>query len=728
VNRVDAINLTNASPLGQQSIGGSGISLSEFDLVVITGPNGSGKSTLAAALANPKGGVTVIGGDVSTWSGSAADGTAASLLIRSGSQLMGSFVSLGDALAAASGVARIREEKSLLKLLLNPRSDAQFGLACLMPAAAHEEDAELRRRIADYRAVEQRARDVIGVDQPMTLATYNEIGAEVARRLDSSWSAVAEVDQEVMRNAEAAVSPALKVIVGETRLLREIAAALELFDTAGAPRAIDQITDAEGRLSDQIRKAMELAPLAGDEAAPATEQWPARCRRFADQVDERVKKLKQDRQSLDMLGSIRHEAERWLAQHQSDDCPVCKSAIDHDRLLAELRGGGASERIAEIARALENLDAAATSLRLVAEEIEECIASVKRAQRVVAVLLKQWADAIKALDAACVAAVGWPEESVAMAEDLRAACARALGMPHWSGISADSVANAVEAVDGLRDKISDVKVTREERHADLHRNLPAAEVAFGQLGPLRELLLAREDLNTNRWMPCWEAAITDERKRRVIARWQTAVRERIAELEAKEDEAQRAVLDNSSVRIRFRSLLEATGHPLLEKAELGAESVTSEGVKIDTKGSRTRAGVCLPALSEGCRVIVNLAAFIAVSGHVCDGQQHQAGWLVLDEPTNALDAKNRSEVAKYLGGLSTELMPRQMFITTFDEEFRDELVAAAKASGRRVLLIELPEWTGRRPVVPTLRPLQRCRDAGLIDVDRDPAILQERRR
>lgn len=727
MNKVCAINLTNSVPLGQQSIGGPGFSLSEFDLVVITGPNGCGKTTLATALANPKGGVTLVGGDEDRSPGSAVDGTEKSLLFRSGAQLMGPFVSLGDALAAASGVARIREEKSLLGLLLSTRSNAQFGLACLMHPSAPLESAELGRRIDDYFAAEQRVREVIGVDEPLTLATYNEIGAEVARRVGVTWPTLAAVSEIAMRDAEAAARPALKVIVGETRLLREIAAAHEVLDTAGASRAIDQIAVAEERLAEEIRKAMLMAPLAADEAVPATEQWPARCRRFAGRIDEQVKRLKEDRRGLDMLGSIRHEAEKWLSRHQPDECPVCDGAIDRDRLLAKLRGGGTSDRIVEIDRDVNRLDSEATSLRLVAQEIEVCIESATQAQRFVAVLLKQWVDAIKALDAACVAVVGWPKESVAMAGDLRERCAQTLDLPHWSRSCADSFVGAVKAVDGLREELAAVKSAREQRHADLNRNLPAAEVAFGQLGPLRELLLARERVNMERWMPCWEAAIADELKRRVIARWQAAVRELVMELEAKEDEARRTVLENPSVRSRFRSLCEATGHPMLAEAELGAESVTREGVTINTRDKRTRAGVCLSQLSEGFRVIVNLAAFIAVSGHVCDGQQHQAGWIVLDEPTNGLDAGNRRAVARYLGGLTADLMPRQMFITTFDEEFRDELVTAGKASGRRILLIELPEWTGRRPVVPTLSPIGRSHAADLIGARRSPTTLQESR-
>jgi energy-coupling factor transporter ATP-binding protein EcfA2 len=704
VNKVDSIKLPKTSPLGAQTIGGGDTPLSEFDLVVITGPNGSGKTTLATALADVPHGVQVVGPDGSSITLGDGSDVAKSLLTRSGSELMGPFQSLKAALAAGSGVAAIRDDKQLLELLVAKRANAPFRIARFLPTAANAQDAELRRRIDDYLAVEQRAIKALESDRPLTRATFNEIGSEVALRLGLTWAAPAVVSDEAMRAAEEAVRPAAKVIVGEAQLLQAIATAIASLDAARAQQLIDQITTAEKNRAAEIQKAMALAPLAPDEAAPAPEQWPARCERFAAADETQITALKAERHALDMLGTIRQQAEEWISQHQSDHCPVCSQQVDRDRLVAELRAAaGTSERVAEIDRTTRELAARAVSFRRASEEITRRIDAVTQAQRGAGVQLAQWRQAVDAIEAACAAATNWDAEVVAVAGRIREACAACLGNPHWSGNGVDAVAGAGAIVGDLLATISAERRTRAEAAENARRNLAPAESAFRQLSPLRELLVAREALNTVSWEPRWESAITDELKRKVIKRWQDAVNELIAELDGQEEHAQRTILDNEQVMHRFRTLCTAARHPLIAQAQFDADSVTANGEQIDTKGSRTKAGVRLPELSEGFRVIVNLAAFIAVSGHVCVGQQHQAGWIVLDEPTNALDGRNRQEVAKYLGGLSTDLMPRQMFITTFEEEFVKELLAAAKMSGRKALCIELPEWTGNTPVTPTLK-------------------------
>jgi len=703
MNKINAITLSATSPLGRQTIGGGQTQLRDFDLIVITGPNGSGKTTLAAALADVPNGVQVASPDGSP---AELDGKAdieVKLLKRSGADLMGPFASLGDALAAASGMARIREERSLLSRLISDRTNAPDKLANLMPTAASAQDAEIGRKIADYLEVEERAVAAIGIDRPLTLGTFNEIGREVAERLRLTWREPTTVSDEAMRAAEDAVRPEARVIVGDVAVRNAIDTALAGLATSGASQVIKKVKDAEDALQDAIQKAATLAPLAPDESAPSSEQWPARCERLADVDDKQVGTLNEERGSLDMLGTIRKQAEQWLSQHESDDCPVCKGRIDRDRLLAELRAAaGASERIDEIDVEIGKLTDQASTRRRAAQAIKGCIETVTQAQRGVVVLLKQWSDAIDALKTACMPASGWDAEIVVSANGVREACEKCLASAHWSGSGVEAVNGAVAIVGDLVAAIKAVKKTREDTEKTAKANLAPAESAFGRLRPLRELLVARQELNAASWEPRWESEITDGLKREVIGRWETAVKELVAELEAAEGEAQQRILGDEQVKERFRSLCAAARHPLLRNAVVSEDSVKSGGEDIDTEGDVRRKR--LPQLSEGYRVIVNLAAFIAVSGHVCDGQQHQAGWIVLDEPTNALDAKNRSEVAKYLGGLSTELMPRQMFITTFEQDFVTELLEAAKQSGRRTLVIELPEWTGAVPVTPTVTP------------------------
>ncbi len=700
MNKVDAIRLAADSPLGEQTIGGGGTRLSEFDLVVITGPNGSGKSTIAEALCDFKAGVSVASQDRGSAGLDTPGAVEKSLLVRTGAQLMGPFASLEAALASGSGVTRVRDDKRLLQLLVAERSNAPYRLDRFVSKATSIEDADLLRAINDYLAVETRAANAVGVGRPLTLATYNEIGSEVAGRLGVEWPICTQVDEQGMRLGEEAVSPRARVISGEAELLGAISPAIAALDGKDSDSIVLELSDADQSLRNEVENAEALAPLAADEAAPRPGDWPVRCERLAAAEDERVADLGAKRQALDLLGTIRRQAEQWIADHEADQCPVCRGDIAREHLLSELRdhhGGG--ERTAEIDREIEACMARAVSLRSAASALRQSLKQVAESKLEATRFLARRQGSVKELLENCQSATHWHPEIEKASRIVREACEGCLESSHWSGDNIEAVREAVREIAGLVDRITAVKVDREERAESARRDLKPAESAYRQLGPLRELLVAREALNARAWEPRWEAAAADERKRVVIERWKKAVQELIDELGHAEEQAQREILENEHVKARFASLCRASGHPLLVEAEFDERRVTADDEAIETVAGNGRVAM----LSEGCRVIVNLAAFIAVAGHVCDGQQHQAGWIVLDEPTNALDAKNRREVAKYLGGLTTELMPRQMFVTTFEDDFVKELVTVAKASGRRTLVVQLPAWTGSVPVTPTLR-------------------------
>ncbi|MFM7806860.1 MAG: hypothetical protein ACKPEA_02885, partial [Planctomycetota bacterium] len=119
-------------------------------------------------------------------------------------------------------------------------------------------------------------------------------------------------------------------------------------------------------------------------------------------------------------------------------------------------------------------------------------------------------------------------------------------------------------------------------------------------------------------------------------------------------------------------------------------------------GSRVSAGGedRSKALSEGQTVLANIAAVIAVVGKVCGSAAHRPGWIVFDEPTNGLDEASRDAVADYLGGITTQDLPGQIVVTTFDRPFADRLIAEARRNGRRIRHIELPDFVPGRPVQP----------------------------
>ena len=218
---------------------------------------------------------------------------------------------------------------------------------------------------------------------------------------------------------------------------------------------------------------------------------------------------------------------------------------------------------------------------------------------------------------------------------------------------------------------------------------------FNQLAPLRDLLLARKRLNETVWGPTWEQDQVNESRRAVVNTWIKAARELREEKTDAKGEVQNRVLTDPGVEERFNRLIKAAPHPFFRDATFEGDGINNNAEQVQGK------------LSEGFRVIINLAAFMAVTGYVRDEAEHQAGWIVLDEPTNGLDPTNRCAVATYLGGLDSNDMPRQMFVTTYDDEFRSKLINAALASRRRVLEISLEAWSGHSETAITLTPREQ---------------------
>ena len=239
-------------------------------------------------------------------------------------------------------------------------------------------------------------------------------------------------------------------------------------------------------------------------------------------------------------------------------------------------------------------------------------------------------------------------------------------MPRWLPLG--RLQRAGEAATRFHGALSQCRKDRDQAAAKAQAALGPATRLFNQLAPLRDLLLARKRLNETVWGPTWEQDRVNESRRAVVNTWIEAARERREEKTDAEGEVQNRVLADPGVEERFNRLLEAAPHPFFRDATFVGNGINKNAERVDDK------------LSEGFLVITNLAAFMAVTGYVCDGAEHQAGWIVLDEPTNGLDPKNRCAVATYLGGLTANEMPRQMFVTTFEDGFRTELINAAVAS------------------------------------------------
>ena len=696
MKRVTAVTLQADSPLGHHCIGDDH-SLADYDLVVITGPNGAGKTTIVEALCDVPKGVTV-----ADCQGNPAELTkkeiTPSLLVRSGRELMDPFKSMKDALARASGIRRIREEGVLLDALLTTRGNAKYGLDRHKPSGETQRPQAVDGAIRDYRAAEQAVAPGELPSHPLTLATYNRFGHETARHLNREWIDIASVDEAAMRESESSVQPEHTVEHGGPTLDGAIAKALSGL-TIDVDTLQGRVLDHEASLKNGVTEAQTLAPLAGDEQEPNASGWAERCRRLARDRIRAANEKTERRKTIDRLNALRRDALTWLeAQEDTQDCPVCDQSIETEKLkhrLAAAPDDGDNE-VTRLTSEAEDLTESARKLKDAADEIDRCLEEVKRQLQLVQTRIEGWQEIASDFLGASTPAVDWAEGVRATAVSLRNS---ANGLDSdLKGLDATLSASkrlqrAGEAATGFHGALSQCHKARVQAADEAQAALGPATRSFKQLAPLRDLLLARKRLNETVWGPTWEQDRVNESKRSIVNTWIKAARELREEKTDAEGEVQNRVLADPGVEERFNRLLEAAPHPFFRDATFVGNGINKNAEQVHDK------------LSEGFLVITNLAAFMAVTGYVCDGAEHQAGWIVLDEPTNGLDPTNRCAVARYLGGLTANEMPRQMFVTTFEDGFRTELINAAVASRRRVLEISLEAWSGNSAATaPTLTP------------------------
>ena len=699
MKRVKVIALQPECPLGNQCIGDDH-SLADYDLVVITGPNGAGKTTIVDALCDVKNGVKVADGQDNPAELTEKE-IARSLLVRSGRDLMGDFQSMEDALARASGIRRIQEEGVLLDLLLNTRGNAKYGLDRLKPNGETERPQAVKGAIADYRTAEQANVQGELPPHPLTLATYNKLGHDIARRLNREWTDIESVDEAEMRERELSVQPEHTVEPGGPELDGAIAKALSSLRIDDIDTLQGRVVAHEASLKDGIAKAQSLAPLAGDEQEPIESGWAERCRRLATDQNRVANEKTERRKAIDRLNVLRRDALTWLeSQEDTQDCPVCEQSIETEKLkhrLAAAPDDGDNE-VTRLASEAEDLTESARELEDAADEIDRCLEDVKRQLQLVQTCIDGWQEIALLFLRQSTPAVDWAEGVRATADSLRNS---ATGLASdLEGLDATLSASkrlqrAGEAATGFHGALSQCRKDRDQAAAKAQAALGPATRLFNQFAPLRDLLLARKRLNETVWGPTWEQDRVNESRRAVVNTWIEAARELREEKTDAEGEVQNRVLADPGVEERFNRLLEAAPHPFFRDATFEGDGINNNAEQVQGK------------LSEGFRVIINLAAFMAVTGYVRDEAEHQAGWIVLDEPTNGLDPTNRCAVATYLGGLDSNDMPRQMFVTTYDDEFRSKLINAALASRRRVLEISLEAWSGHSETAITLTPREQ---------------------
>lgn len=704
--RVDAISTRTDPALGTMTVGDDRIRLSDFDLIVIVGPNGSGKSQLTECLRDPDKRLKVTGPAGETFD--PKRDAHAGLLSATSTTLLGKFADLSDALAMCAGVSRLKEEIELLsKLVPDRRGAGDLRLDSLLPQRDVEQSGDLQTALERLAAAERHADATVNPQRRYDLSSYNAIGRTIAEHLGKQWTTVTpEGGSAAMRlrmeEAEGAVRVDVRSLKGDQEASGALQRGISWYEGISRDMtARDAAVTHQRALSEATEQARTLlARVEGGNASHDANSEPfdliRRLEAACVQLENKRSELDSRIRALNALADVRSRAASYLKGCGDTQCPVCRTDVSREALIAQLLASDvSSDGYFETAAAeLNEVKASLNEATDVAKRLSTAHESVEQATAGLNAWSARWS---KALHDTADALQQRPDWDAAVRESLTHAAQLARSLrtrPEWSQPLPGSVQSIIDVARGLADACKDGETKLNRSRGELNRGVSEARELLPQLSALRDLVLAQITLNDIRWDANWQAHADDDVKCQVVARWQEAVKQMISERTARLRSLNDEILGDPGVVARFSRLLSDTRHPLLTAPKLGSHEVsdTAGGNSMPLTPAKSRDS----RLSEGYTVMVNLAALVAITGYVRDGQRHRAGWLLLDEPTNGLDEDNRKLVARYLGSLTTADMQRQIVVTTFDTEFARLLIDSARGQGnRRTIKVELPAWTGR---------------------------------
>lgn len=708
--RVDSLSTKPSPELGVMTVGGGSLPLSQYELIVIIGPNGSGKTSITECLHTLDGRLSLTRPNGETFD--PMRDAATELLYANSDTLLSSFRDMSESLAKCAGAARLREEVALLQKLVPTKVNVgKYRLDLLLPAQHDAMPSDVNAALDRLDDAERHADGTVGTQHRYDLASYNEIGVAIGMLLSKPWIPVEAGDvasmQKSMERSEAASRPEERMLGGLQDAVGSLDAckarceeiardtnAKECCNTARqeVAKAVGQARTALSYAGATIAIAHDASP---DRLAHALESACSELKRRQDELDSQIA-------AYDALANLRHMAHEYLTTCTDEQCPVCERAMPRVTLLSQLRHGESLSNTA-LSRAREEWRSVTDAYEGAASAkatLLQATASLATADRDLVAWRGRWHHRITTLAEDLRPHTDWDESVVNAVADATRELHTIATRPEWSSPpSAESVESIVSAMQELARTCTACEGKLSSLKASQNRGIDEADRLFPQLTALGDVLVAQASLNALRWEPRWQAHADHAAKVRALDCWKRAVKSAIADRTTRLSALHEEILGDPGVNNRFARLLRATGHPLLANPQLRPSEVTSSatGERLAWQMRRNES----PILSEGYTVLVNLAALIAITGHAQPGQAHRAGWLLLDEPTNGLDDGNRSRVAAYLGSLTVEDMPRQMFVTTFDESFAKDLISHARSKGRRrTLEVQLPPWNGRFVAAP----------------------------
>jgi DNA repair exonuclease SbcCD ATPase subunit len=315
-------------------------------------------------------------------------------------------------------------------------------------------------------------------------------------------------------------------------------------------------------------------------------------------------------------------------------------------------------------------------------ELDARVGTLGRARRTAEEAFERHRGTLRRLNESLRVATEWDPVVRGKAKDMSDAVARWLSAyPSGASVSAEV------DLDALAKRAHDAARELGARQSELSNRHAPLVSAFNHLERLGRLLRAREALNGFDHVVDLDERETAQRRDARREAWRRVLGEmKAARTQAAEEAGDRA-LSSDAIRERFTRLMGkfADIDPWLA-------GLSFDGRDAGTAGAANHGTTQITALSEGQTVLVNLAAALTVASVVAGKEDHLPRWVVLDEPTNALDRDAVRCVADYLGSLTLEDLPSQIFVATFDQEFAQRLQGGAARAGRRIRRIELDRF------------------------------------
>lgn len=686
--RIEEISLTSASPIGPAILRG----LAVADLVVVVGPNGAGKSTIVSALnavGHPPKHARLVCIDSP---GGAGREVKAKEVVRtpeftliSSADLMAKFRTLKDSLSQAAQVTRDTDISQLLEQVRRQLSaDASDAAAEIEPLGIQQLGSELVRT---DQSVTESSR---GAPTPRTMREYQRLGQLLATAKGAPWTCPPLLPADERRAVQGRYRPIRRTFEG----LADLRNAVNPLE--GIPRQRTSRSHAYSAARSNCRDALSAATdsVKLDSFTSAEHDVAGRVTEVLVALRQAKTQVETTLITLDSLKACRTAALTLLKVSPQDGClaskcPVCDTSIDAPTLIDSLTRTP-SDSLPEHQTEYESWQTRLATIDTLIRDLATAAEDLTRGEKEAVIEHGDIRRLIEGVLRSATPAEQWCAEVSDAASDLCGLCSRWLEA-HGSSVSSDGVDAAARLRDRANEIVEQLTTDESRCNQDLDRFSGMFEV-FERLG---DRLAVQSQLDQEEWTIDIERRDRRRKRAKQCSVWLKVLEDLAVEHDKRATHASQRVVEDSAVQRRFLDLLGrlAKSQPRLSNILLRQDE--DDGSATVTSGDTD----CSRDLSEGQRVLVNIASAVAVAGKVFEGTDGHPGWLAFDEPTNGLDPNSRAAVAEYLGSVSLCDLPRQIFVTTFETAFAEKLLEHAQRIGQRsVLMVTLETFVPGQPV------------------------------